>query len=104
MALPANPIRHHERRHHGEFVGCWYCQRSYAICRTKRLYITWQAADRAVLELNETRAYVSPVTHYRCRWCLCWHVKTCRDKTELRRAEQQRRKWLINKRAKENAA
>lgn len=74
---------------------CWRCGRSRAVCRQKIPLWTVVEADAWVQDLNETRAYTPPVVRYRCRWCRYWHMKKARTRTELARAEKQRRKWLI---------
>lgn len=91
------PERYHEDEHHGPFADCWRCQRARAICRTKRRYDSYEAADGAVKAQNEAEAYVRPLVRYRCRWCLFWHATTARNPVRVKRAEKQRRKWLITK-------
>ena len=93
--LPKSPERHHEDNHPGPpFEECWRCQRARAICRSKRSFASYVRADEAVREVNERESYASPVTRYRCRWCLMWHLTTARRKPQVRRMEKQRRKWL----------
>jgi hypothetical protein len=93
--LPASPERYHEDNHlWSPFEECRRCQRARAICRSKRSYASWAEADVAVREVNERESYASPVTRYRCRWCLLWHLTTARRTPQRKRMEKQRRKWL----------
>lgn len=98
--LPTSPERYHDdnhrRRGRGDFESCWDCQRSRAICRSKRQFGSREEADAAVKALNEGRGYERPVVRYRCRWCLGWHMATARGKVRTRRAGKQRRKWLVS--------
>jgi hypothetical protein len=95
---PQSPERYHEENHvrrgRAAFTDCWDCQRARALCRSKRRFDSREAADAAVTELNESRAYERPVVRYRCRWCPGWHLTTARSKVRVKRAEKQRRKWL----------
>jgi hypothetical protein len=96
---PMPPLRYHEKNHDGPFAGCWRCERAQAICRGKRRYDTRETADAAVRAVNEREGYASPVVRYRCRWCPSWHLTTARDKRRVKRAEKQRRKWVIGRTA-----
>lgn len=98
MTRPAPPDVYHRRNHHGEFDTCWDCQRARAICRSKIPFDTVEAVDASVKELNEQRGYQRPVQRYPCRWCPGWHMKTARKKHDVKRAEKQRRKWLVSRR------
>lgn len=93
---PMDPERYHAKNHFDviPFAECWRCGRAKAICCRKVRYESWEDADRARNEVNEREGYAQPVSRYRCRWCLLWHLTTATTKQQTRRAEKQRRKWL----------
>ena len=94
--IPVPPAVHHERdrSHHGPFATCVKCWRARAVCRRKIRFNSYATVDIAVDDFNQARAYVRPVTRYRCRWCMAWHMTTAKGAAQLKRAERQRRKWL----------
>lgn len=93
---PLPPAEYHERNraHPGPFSTCAKCWRARRVCRSKIRFNRYEAADIAVDNLNQSRNYVRPVTRYRCRWCMAWHMTTAKGRIQLKRAERQRRKWL----------
>jgi hypothetical protein len=96
--LPTPPGRYHEKNHRGPFEGCWQCGRAKAICKRKIRYDSWQDAEVVVARMNESDGYAEPVSRYRCRWCLLWHVTHATGKVRAKRAERARRRWLIGQR------
>jgi hypothetical protein len=94
-----SPQQWHEKNHAGVFGECWYCQRARAHCRSKIRFSTWQEAEEWVRDRNESCGYVQPVTRYPCRWCDGWHMTRADDRRSAKRAERQRRKWLVQKAA-----
>lgn len=96
--VPASPESYHASNHLFEFESCRRCQRARAICRSKRAYDGWKAAQDAADDLNAKERYESPVVRYLCRWCLSWHLTTARSKYRLKRVERARRKWLVKER------
>lgn len=101
MNPPTSPVKYHVENHSPPipFGDCWRCARARAICQSKRTYDTREAADTAVKTVNEAESYRQPVVRYRCRWCLLWHLTTARTKPRARRAEKQRRRWLVSSRS-----
>lgn len=78
---------------------CWRCQRNRAVCRSKRDYDTQEEAISAALEFNVLRGWDLPVVPYTCRYCEKLHLTKARRKNSQRRAEKQRRKWVIREHA-----
>lgn len=64
--LRSSPERYHVKaKHPGEFeTTCWNCGRGRAFCKAKLAYVSWQSADVAVKDINESRAYAEPVVRY----------------------------------------
>lgn len=91
------PERYHAKNHVFEFENCWRCQRARAICRTKIRFDSWQEAEGWVREFNEQREFADCVTRYRCRWCGGWHMTKANGPPSSKRAEKQRRKWLVRR-------
>jgi hypothetical protein len=95
--MTLTPERWHQKNHQLalNFVDCRRCGRARSTCRSKQRFDTWQDADAAVRAKNESDGYARPVVRYPCRWCPGWHMTTARGRVQVRRAERQRRKWLI---------
>lgn len=97
------PKQWHEKRHHRSFLAgisyedCWYCQRMLAHCKSKIRWETGDEAREAALDFNIERDWVNPLYAYRCRNCEAWHTATARDKHSKRKAERQRRKWILGR-------
>lgn len=81
---------------------CFSCGKARADCRRKIKFWTWFEADEWVDEYNQLNNYQKPVTRYHCRHCGYWHMTTARGKRQLKRAEQQRRRWLVETQGKKS--
>lgn len=80
---------------------CWRCGRDQARCKRKIKFASYQEADEWVKEFNESHEYKKGVTRYHCIWCNGWHMRKPGGrykKTQIRRIEKMRRKWMIERR------
>lgn len=91
-------LQAYHRKHHNRFRAevsmdeCWFCQRGWAVCKTKVAYDgPHEAVEHAKRIITDLGRSVLP---YRCRYCRSWHLHTTRSRHDSKRAEKWRRKAL----------
>ncbi len=80
--------------HTDPFDTCPACAHARTVCQKKIPLNNWVEAKEWQDDFNETHGYQNPVVYYGCRWCNKYHLKTARQRGDLKKAERARRKWL----------